>query len=107
MSNTTASIMSVLSSIIPHRKSEMALSVLGDHLEIKAGHRALAHHAIEDLGVMINGEDVVEEEYSTQITDTEEVVTIVLPFEPKAGDVIVVDTAVQKLGSKKITLKVQ
>ncbi len=51
--------------------------------------------------------DVIEKEYATHITDTEEVVIVTLPFEPKAGDVIVVDTEVQRFGSKKITLKVE
>ncbi len=101
------SLLGLISSLIPHKKKAMALAVSGDHLEITAGHQALAHHAIEDLGILVNGMEVVEEEYSTRITDTEEVVTVTLPFEPKPGDVITIDTDINHLGSRTLTLKVE
>ncbi len=104
--NKTVSLASMLTSIWPEKK-EIGLSVSGDCLEIVAEHSVMKHHAIEDLGIKINGMDVVENGYATRITDTEEVVIITLPFEPQAGDVIVVDTEVQRFGSKKITLKVE
>ncbi len=101
------SLQGLLTSMIPHRKKSMALTISGDHLEIVAGHSVRSHHAIEDLGIRINGAEVVEEEYCTRITDTQEVVTVTLPFEPKPGDVIVVDTDINHLGSRTITLKVE
>lgn len=106
MAQNKQTLLTLFSSLIPH-KAPMALAVSGEKLEITAGHKGIAHHAIEDIDIQINGMSVVEEEYSTRITDTEEVVTVVLPFEPKPGDVIVVDTEVHRLGSKKITLKVE
>jgi hypothetical protein len=107
MKNQQVSPLALLTSIIGNKKRDMALSVSGDHLEIVGKHSRKAHHVIEDIGIMINGLDVVEEEYSTRITDKEEVVTVTLPFEPKPGDVIVVDTDINHLGSRTITLKVE
>ncbi len=106
MKNSQGSLFNLLTAIVPHRNKGVALSVLGDHLEITAGHSIHSHHAIEDLGIMVNGMEVTEEEYSTQITDTSEIVTVVLPFEPQPGDVITVDTDIHHLGSRTISLKV-
>ena len=107
MKNDQVSLLGLLTSIIPHRNHKMALTVSGDHLEITAKHSVHAHHAIEDLGIMVNGMEVAEEEYSTRITDTREVVTVVLPFEPRPGDVITVDTDIHHLGSHTLTLMVE
>ncbi len=83
------------------------LSVAGDRLKIIGRHTARFQHIIDDLGVKLNGQALQDVGFETTIRGDQEEVTIVLPYEPKAGDVITVDTAVHTFGSKKITLRVE
>ncbi len=98
---------SLIGSYVVHPAREVAVSVSGDRLMITRDHQQNEHHAIEDIDIMINGHEIIEDEYSTQITAKEEIVTIILPVEPQPGDVIVVDTEIHRLGSKKVTLKIE
>lgn len=79
----------------------------GDRIKITGRHTGRFQHIIDDLGVKVNGHEVEDAGFETKISGEEEEVTIVLPFEPKPGDVITVDTAVHSFGSKKITLRVE
>jgi len=98
---------SFIGSHIMHPARNVDVSVAGDRLMITRDHQPNEYHAIEDIDIMINGQEIIEEEYSTQITANEEIVTITLPLKPQQGDVIVVDTEIHRLGSKKITLKIE
>lgn len=109
MTQTAGAFTAILAQILPfpNHGNSPELSVDGDRLKIKGRHTTRFQHIIDDLGVKVNGHEVEDAGFETKISGENEEVTIVLPFEPKAGDVITVDTAVHSFGSKKITLRVE
>lgn len=109
MGNSALSLSTLFASFmaLPDPVHSPDLTLHGDQLKITGKHTTRFQHIIDDLGVKVNGHKVGGIGFETKISNEEEEVTIVLPFEPKPGDVIIVDTAVHSFGSKKVTLRVE
>ena len=91
--------------VLFNKADEISLLLEDKELTIFSSHHSHKYIS-EGVDIYINGNEVEDCGYSTEIHNEQEYLKVFLPFEPVAGDVIEVDTAVHHLGIKTITLKV-
>lgn len=91
-----------------HPARKITLSISDKTLNIKITHKVnnSQKHYINRITVYVNKKNIIQQKFSAQISDTEQVVFYTIPS-LKIGDIIVVETNCSRFGKRKKSITIR